>query len=91
MREIVNNLQMSVLRYQLGTGEYPATPTEQAMTQEIEQLKLRAKQANQHDNQVCIAPTPLKCYHTGSDCNKTDDDCEVLEWCYTALFATFCS
>lgn len=62
----MNNLQMSVLRYQLGTGEYPATPTEQAMTQEIEQLKLRAKQANQHDNQVCIAPTPLKCYRTGS-------------------------
>lgn len=52
MREVVNSLQMSVMKFNLGTGEIPASPNEQDLIQQVEQLKLQLIDASERSQKV---------------------------------------
>ena len=55
MREVVNSLQMSVMRYNLGSGgDYPASQNEQNLIQQVEQLKLQLSNASERSQKVQI-------------------------------------
>lgn len=52
MREVVNSLQMSVMKYHVGTSDYPASRNEQTLVQQVEQLKMQIQTANKHRQKV---------------------------------------
>ncbi|XP_067941851.1 putative leucine-rich repeat-containing protein DDB_G0290503 isoform X2 [Watersipora subatra] len=52
MTEVVHNMQISLLRHQLDAGDYPASPLEQSLTQQVESLKLKLQLTNQRSDKL---------------------------------------